>query len=524
MLIDLAIGIGIVISILFVLYISCHFLRKYDQKEHFSNNIESLVEESSLEIKKTLNFKHVYKSKKFSVWEPIPIDDYFPIGQYVTIDHTPPKKPAVLIKTKMNHEYDKPVKYSILAMTPDKYGIWKPVPNKNYSSVGHIFSKDYPSRHTIRCPSKEHLVPCSLKDKCIENRDFAIWTIEDSDLFLANDINHSSVPHDKPHTINLNKIKNITPLKIKNTRKYKKILEINNDKLNKTATFWRPIAPEGYVSLGDIVISNKLNPNNNIESVVVSIDQVKYPLHFGSHFIEKMPNGKENNVSFWKPEAPEGYVSLGLVLNDSLKEPHSNTIVGCIPIEYTITDSRECSNSRNMIWNNVPNKNLISVHSDSSNRFILSKGLGCNENSILSLNPLFIHLDKDNLDIPREVVFDYELNPDNTINYSELEREEYLKKTLSNRFEISESRFTNIRFDITKRKIFITIDSRLANTTELSVGEILVTMRKTLINDPIKIFNKKHNHYISKLTYMDVLKSDSNKILIDNSMFKNETK
>ena len=104
--------------------------------------------------------------------------------------------------------------------------------------------------------------------------------------------------------------------------------------------------------------------------------------------------------------------------------------------------------------------------------------------------------------------------------YDDKRSEEYLKKSLSNRFEISESRFTNIRFDITKRKIFITVDSRLANTNELSVGEILVSIRKTLINDPIKIFNKKHNHYISKLTYMDVLKSDSNTILIDNTMYK----
>ena len=54
-----------------------------------------------------------------------------------------------------------------------------------FSSVGHIFSKDHPSKHVIRLPSKEHVLPVNLQDKIAEDRDVAIWSVEDSKLFFG---------------------------------------------------------------------------------------------------------------------------------------------------------------------------------------------------------------------------------------------------------------------------------------------------------------------------------------------------
>ena len=94
-----------------------------------------------------------------------------------------------------------------------------------FSSVGHMFSKDYPSKHVIRLPSKEHVLPSNLQDKIAEDRDVAIWSVEDSELFLGVNRKDSPVPHDDPKTINANLAGNIEPLNVKymkNTRKCSK--------------------------------------------------------------------------------------------------------------------------------------------------------------------------------------------------------------------------------------------------------------------------------------------------------------
>ena len=53
--------------------------------------------------------------------------------------------------------------------------------------------------------------------------------------------------------------------------------------MNKSFTIWRPEPPEGYVSLGDIATANGLDPNNNLDSMVILSSQIKYPLHFNSY-------------------------------------------------------------------------------------------------------------------------------------------------------------------------------------------------------------------------------------------------
>ena len=71
-------------------------------------------------------------------------------------------------------EDDKPIKYTVLTMNKDGYAVWKPNANHGFASVGHIFSKDYPSRHVIRLPSKEHVLPSNLKDKLVEEAPYKL--------------------------------------------------------------------------------------------------------------------------------------------------------------------------------------------------------------------------------------------------------------------------------------------------------------------------------------------------------------
>ena len=77
--------------------------------------------------------------------------------------------------------------------------------------------------------------------------------------------------------ISLNKLSNKEGIKLKTTRKFKRLFDKKNTKLNQTITFWRPICANGYVSTGDIVTTNKFNPNGITTVFTVSKEFIKYP-------------------------------------------------------------------------------------------------------------------------------------------------------------------------------------------------------------------------------------------------------
>ena len=517
-----------------IIVISQKLLNKYEpfvSSESETNNLEDSPASKALEIKKTLDFKQIYRGDKYCVWEPKPIGEYYPIGHYLTIDESPPTNPAILIKSLDNCEDDKPIRYTVLTMNKDGYAVWKPNAKHGFESVGHIFSKDYPSRHIIRLPSKEHVLPGNLKDKLVDEKDVAIWSVEDSELFLGVNRKDSPVPHDDPKIINANLISNIPPLNVKHTRKYKKMFEKTNKKMNKTFTIWRPQPPEGYVSLGDIATSNGLDPNNNLDSMVILKEQVKYPLHFNNTPICNLQNDKDNEnkpkkktVTFWKPQAPEGYTCVGIVINNGRNEPISNKIIGCVPVEYVKVLENDCNYSHKMIWNNLPSNKNISVFTDKSNRVFVYNSLKCKNENNKIIDPEHIYTEKDRFDYQRDAIISYELNKTNTLIYSEKEREDFIKHSIKNQFLVSDKRFKNFKFNPEKMKFMVTITSRDSNSDELPALDLLVKMQQKTVLEPIKIFNLENTNHISSLTYIDILEPENNKIILDNSLFRNKHK
>ena len=521
---DTLTGIIITIIIVLALFLSCKFLKYYDNRvENFRSEPDGNTRMSpteKLDIKKTLNFKKVFETTKYKIWEAVPIDDYYPVGHYLTTgkNSSPPKIPAILVKTSES-ENDKPVRYTLVSSTGDDMGIWKPVPREGHASLGHIFSKEYPSRHIIRCPSREHLVPCNLREACVESKNYTIWNMErNGALFLAANNSNDDVPKDKPYRISLNKLSNKEGIKLKTTRKFKRLFDKKNTKLNQTITFWRPVCANGYVSTGDIVTTNKFNPNGITTVFTVSKEFTKYPKNFGKPLITL--GSKRGNATIWKPEAPDGYICLGNVIVDGKNEPESNRIVGCVPLEYT-TESNKMETK--MVYNNIPSKNIFSIHKyPDTYLFKVVSGLDSKDEPNIVLNKNMMYLDKDCLDYPRDVVIHYELNPENTLNYNNTERDKYLVNTLSRRLQAAPDRFKNILFNTSEKKLNLTIDSRAANSEEMTVGELTLLLRKIILEDKIKIYSNDYKSHISTLTFIEVKSPKKNRIILDNSEFKSK--
>ena len=146
----LCFSIVIVLLIIIYLQFSNGMLEGFENENKIDNN-------NKLLIKKTRNYTKMFESSKYCVWMPKPINDYYPIGEYITLNKKKPKTPSLLVKNEVGiKSNDKPVKYEIISITNNNWAIWKPIADKNYTFLGHIHSKDYPSKYLIRCVKEKY--------------------------------------------------------------------------------------------------------------------------------------------------------------------------------------------------------------------------------------------------------------------------------------------------------------------------------------------------------------------------------
>ncbi|XP_037495569.1 uncharacterized protein LOC105636609 isoform X2 [Jatropha curcas] len=95
----------------------------------------------------------------------------------------------------------------------------------------------------------------------------------------------------------------------------------------KICTIWRPICPNGYISIGDIAHVGSHPPN--VAAVYYNADR-SFALPVGYDLVwRNCPDDYKTPVSIWHPRAPEGFVSPGCVAVASFEEPEPN-LVRCV--------------------------------------------------------------------------------------------------------------------------------------------------------------------------------------------------
>ncbi|MCO5611230.1 hypothetical protein L7F22_065481 [Adiantum nelumboides] len=89
-------------------------------------------------------------------------------------------------------------------------------------------------------------------------------------------------------------------------------------------TIWRPIVPEGYVSVGDIAHIGKHPP---MVSVVYHYEEqhFKHPVGFDLVW-RSWKEGFTDPISLWMPRAPEGYYAIGCIAMAAHIEPDVNDV------------------------------------------------------------------------------------------------------------------------------------------------------------------------------------------------------
>ena len=519
----------IVFVVIFVCYIYLEYyvINNINFKEGFEVNGDKLL------IKKTLKYNNIYSTPNYTVWEPEPIDDYFPLSQSVTKYSSPPKNPAILVKSDSALN-DRPESYTVVATTEDSIPVWEVKPKKGYIALGNVISKQKPSKHKFRCIDKRFTKISSIENNiCLKkmelngNNGYTIWNVRDTDNFVCSSLNNSNIPSHEVYDINKSYLNVEKSLKIKKTKTFDKVWNYFNIKSKKHISIWRPRELGDYYPVGYIAIASNINPNENMETVLVHKDFVKSPIDYGDNSISTFKlkktdtkndtKTKYNEVSFWRPIPPVGYTCLSDIVVPGSEEPDTNNLIYCIPLEYTNT----IQNNIKEVWNTIPNlNNKLSVFTDNNSYLWVNNDYSKPNINQKDLNYDLIENDIDLLDLSRKIVFKYELNKNNTEIYDEEKRQELILKSLSNRLGVHTNRFKNIIFSKKDSTLSLSVVSRPAGSDELSTYEIKKSLTDMIKNKSLRINNSKNDSYIMILTDIHTIEPTNEKIIaLDNRSF-----
>jgi len=452
--------------------------------------------DSEIVIKKTNKYKLVFKAAELFIWEPEPIDNYFPLGQIVTTENTKPETISVLVK--FNKE-NKPVDYTLKTMIDKKYGVWVPKGKENIRFLSYIISKNKPSLNRVQGISSKFTeeteieelitkIKLNLDDTEIKTE---FWKIHHSPFFTTDDEEtHYYLPETN---IKPNKL-----LNVKSTKKYDKIW--SNQKNNKTVSIWRPIADEDYRILGDIILNNNTDPNNIIETPTVHKSNCKDVLYFDPKPL--CHKTKDTEVCFWKPHTHDGYTTTGDIVTTDKTEPSSD-MLSSIPLEY-VEENNKIVNK----WSN----NNINLWSNNYSLFSSTKYTKPNGKTYNICNK-FIDYERDPTD--KTVSVTIEFIPKNIGHHIDLENK--IITTLSNKLDIEPNRIMINNIDKINHKINISIKEKRIDSIDEPTAKVISELVDIIYKNKIKIHDKTQIILILENILLDDQKET---IALDNNLFK----
>ena len=529
-LIILAILLLVVISMK-VTFTSSSFNFKKNLTEKFTNNdanvvldnnksnpdgIKSLFNDKLL-IMKTNNYDKIFSNGKYYIWAPKQIDNYLPVSHYLTKKNKKPTDFAVLVNSE-SADIIKPDKYNITAITNNNFGIWNALSNEeDYASLGTLYSKEYPSRYSVRMVNKKFLIKSDVEKMIVENnfikrdKGYELWNIQESPYFVCNNRNNvnefESVKN--IYTFNNNLLDVNKKLYIKYTLSYKKILKHEDEKLGKNISIWRPIPPKNFYSLGDIVVKNDVDPNNLLQTVVVHKSFCKFPLNYGTKPVIRI-----NKHSIWKPVAPDNYYFLGQVLVKGKHEPNEEDLIACIPVDYL---EKTKKTTTTMVWNNINERNPASIWMSSLNLLSANNKYVPPETNGVVLMRNLTTSDIDLMDTSKSIIFKYKKNN----KYNQPANETYIKNlmvhNISQKFDITEDRLSIDKINMESREITMTVLPRKINNNSITVDDTVKTIEKALGLGDIRIYTEDKLNYIIKLENAALIKENLNEVELDNS-------
>lgn len=104
-------------------------------------------------------------------------------------------------------------------------------------------------------------------------------------------------------------------------------------------SIWRPVAPEGYVVIGDVAVGGYEPPGFSTLVVRDDAEVVRAPVAFERIWDDEGSLGA-NDVTIWNPIPPLGYACLGNVAVPNYDGPPEVAAIRCVHRRYLVTGDR----------------------------------------------------------------------------------------------------------------------------------------------------------------------------------------
>ena len=485
----------------------------------YENNRLEAFSQDKLYIKKTLDYEKVFSNSKYSVWCPKPINDYYPVGHYISLNKQPPKTMAILVKNNSGIESnDKPIKYEIIGITNDNFAIWKPVAADNYVAMGNIYSKEYPSKYLIRTIPSKYVNKSTINKRLVTNKisnfdkGYELWNINKSNLFVCNNLNNKNLNYIKNvYSFNYSLLSIEKMLFLKTINSYKKIVSYKDSMLNKDFTVWRPIPTKNFCSLGDIILKGKQNPNGKLDTIVVHKSFCKIPINYGSKRVCAINNNK--TISFWRPKPHKNHFFFGDIVVVGDNQPEADNLIYSISSDYI----KKVNNTNlSLVYNNINESNSVSIWSDENNFLTVNNSYDVPSNNKLVLNKQFTKSSLDLSDTRKLINIKYTKN-NNMKKLSNQKLIETIQKNLSDKLDVKVNRLNDITLD--DEFVNLNILQRENGSNDERITKIISKLSKMTDNEPIKIYDNQKTTYYIKL-YKVYSKEIDNMLELDNTEFQ----
>ena len=500
----LFIGLIIILIFLIINFTNSLYTNSYSNIDinQFYNKID---DPTKILIKKTNKYKQVYENdeNRISIWEPLPIDDFFPIGQIIqngTNYKDYPNELSILLKHNLETVSNK---YTLLSPIDDNIAIWKlESPIKTTKFLSNIICKGDPHKNgsVFQGIHTEYVLETNIEDY--------IGTVREKNEMFTSEISFWKIRHSSYFKINSNEPHYFIPnyntkieekLKIKKTNNYRKVWSktVNKELL----TIWKPSVSENYTNINDILLIGNIDPNDKgiFNTNTIHKNNCKPPYAIKTKF-------ETLDLIFWEPMSYNGYTNIGDII--TLKDDKPNIKDICtVPIESVLYNKNSINVS---ILDETP-----PIYIWTNNNFIYSTNSKIPTN-VYTLNSKFIEYDRDNTDesFDGTIIF-YPKNID-TINTNILLN--IIEQRIASKLDIDVNRVVIKELDKKNNKIHIQFKPRIYKS-ETKTIDVINEFSKILYSNPLNITYI--NNIILILKAYNITKKNDY-INLDTSLFNNK--
>ncbi|GJP32210.1 hypothetical protein CLOM_g16806, partial [Closterium sp. NIES-68] len=361
-------------------------------QEKFASSVYSVAERPPhlcLQFKKVWAYAGRFDMQRISFWRPIAPPGFVVLGDCLTTDHAPPTR-GVLAVSLAGGYVKRPISFAKLWSSEEEpdvssgqgCSVWEPVPPPGFVAVGCVAhpGAQPPPSSAVYCIDASYVCAVALRG-CItvemtdELQAFKFWRVENAmSTFSAhqeqeaacafafdlryqlpvNDLNNlSSAPSDADAATTGAAVQQVDDSftfevpsvafssrqqeGFQQTHFFKLVWESHVGTSSSAVSVWRPLCPEGFAFVGDVISLGSSPPEYSV--IIEEVDDgllVKPSSWKLLSYISAQ--GTHSSVAFWSAIPPPGYSTLGVIVTGGKTAPAEDSFRcvrndACVPVK-----------------------------------------------------------------------------------------------------------------------------------------------------------------------------------------------